>query len=420
MSRLQLFATLGLLLALSSSCAKEEPEHVQVGDRADSPSGEPGQQTASNSGGWVSSGGELFKDAKNPWFVRNTEKVRYCIAVDEKSVSASPRVARDLVNKAISYWHAEFHKPVLRPANGNVDLATQVFEEVPCTPDVDLAFKFGYGTLDTDEIRYLKDPAKYIGVAVRTSYDEEQLRGRGFIYISSDLGPHVYANSGPLIDRAWTHPELLYYALLHELGHIFGLPHTGSGLMSEVFLDQILNQAIYEIFVESPVEPFFFPDAQLESCNLEGADRDWFGVTQDYECIGLSTSATQTETPVLGRKRGSTSWEPIGKVSGINLDIFDIRNRPAIYLHLNPKQKVFSGQEAVFRSFMIGGTFYDFGAEAVYTAASNAGAPPAIPKSIALRVTSSSFQILGQYKGKVRKVFNYSSLIGSKLFIHPK
>ena len=34
-------------------------------------------------GGWVSSGGELFSDAHNPWFVRNTKDVNYCVVVDE-------------------------------------------------------------------------------------------------------------------------------------------------------------------------------------------------------------------------------------------------------------------------------------------------------------------------------------------------
>src|SRR4051794_30919586 len=59
-------------------------------------------------GAWVSSGGELFKDANNPWFVKNTTTVHYCVNIDESSFSATREEAEVLVRKAIQYWKKEF------------------------------------------------------------------------------------------------------------------------------------------------------------------------------------------------------------------------------------------------------------------------------------------------------------------------
>ena len=40
---------------------------------------------------WISAGGgELFKDAHNPWFLKNVTSVNYCLDIAPNSVSASP------------------------------------------------------------------------------------------------------------------------------------------------------------------------------------------------------------------------------------------------------------------------------------------------------------------------------------------
>lgn len=371
---------------------------------------------AAFAGGWVSSGGELFKDAKNPWFVRNTEHVRYCVQVDEATVSASPRRIRELITQAISYWQGEFRRSMAGALPGAFAVATQSFEEIECAPGLedvaDVTFKVGYGTLTAEEIQKLEEPRKYIGVSVRKTYDEAGLRGHGFVFIASDKGPNAYENpTGTLLDEAWKQDQLLYYAFLHELGHVFGIPHTGSGLMSEVFLDQMLNKSIYEIFIESPVESFFYPDSRMESCDLSGADRAWFGVSMDYQCVAVTLSAVNADAPVYARKQGATTWDEVGAIRSIRINIWDVRNRPAVFLQLNAQQKIFSGQESGFRSFMIGAQFMDFGADAVYASKADN-----VPHSVYLRVTSNSFQMLGQQSGKMRIVFNYNSPISAKLF----
>lgn len=375
------------------------------------------QSAFAGGAGWVSSGGELFRDAKNPWFVKSVTQVNYCVQVDSKTISASPALVKQIITRALSYWQKEFSKAVPMGQKGYFTIATQTFEEIDCSLGVaDLTFKVGYGALETEELEYLKDPRKYIGVTVRKHYDEETLRGSGFIYISSDLGPQAYYNTnGVLLEQAWKQEQLLYYAVLHELGHVFGLPHTGSGLMSEVFLDQILTKAIYQVFVNSPVEPFFFPDNRLEWCMLQGSDKAWFGASMDYECVAVEATPSSIEIPVFGRKVGTQKWDRLGAIQSIQPDLLDIRNRPAVYLQLSPRQRVFAEDEdAAFRPFMIGANFVDFGANAVYAADSDH-----VRKSTYLRVTSSSFQVLAQQSGKLRLVFNYNSLIGTKLLIIP-
>ena len=137
----------------------------------------------------------------------------------------------------IDYWVHEFAK--VSPQTGvakTFKLGTQTFSLVGCQEaDVDLKILVGHGTLDNEQIGWLKKPEKYIGVTVRTDYDPIELRGQGFIYIASDLGPNSYTNTGGLVDKAWESEKLLKYAFLHEFGHVFGIPHRGNGLMSQIF-----------------------------------------------------------------------------------------------------------------------------------------------------------------------------------------
>ena len=56
---------------------------------------------AADRGGWVASGGELFRFGKNPWFLKNTTTVEYCVAIDRATISASEKDVYATVNDAI-------------------------------------------------------------------------------------------------------------------------------------------------------------------------------------------------------------------------------------------------------------------------------------------------------------------------------
>ncbi|MCB0411029.1 MAG: hypothetical protein KDD22_00790, partial [Bdellovibrionales bacterium] len=59
-------------------------------------------------GGWVSFGGELFRFDRNPWFVKNTLKVNYCIDnYDKEGMSVSQDIALQAIEDAIAFWKDE-------------------------------------------------------------------------------------------------------------------------------------------------------------------------------------------------------------------------------------------------------------------------------------------------------------------------
>lgn len=122
-------------------------------------------------GGWVSSGGELIKDARNPWFVKNTVSVKWCLQVDPKSISINETQISEAVVDALAYWKDEFTRASLfGTLPGSFALGTQVFTKVSCSdPQLDLRIIFGSSLLTPEEIKHLKDPNQFIGVTDRKS-----------------------------------------------------------------------------------------------------------------------------------------------------------------------------------------------------------------------------------------------------------
>lgn len=203
--------------------------------------------TLAAAGNWSSGGGELIKDAHNPWFLENTKEVSYCIVVDEKNVSAPKHKIESLVRLAIDNWKKDFSKArtVERYYQNQLlqlKIATQIFKAVDCASNPDLRFQFG--VLSRDQFQYLGTPTKYIGIAVRTDYDPVNLKGRGFIYISPDSGPLKYEDSQEFVENPWSYDGLLHKTIMHELGHVFGLQHSNrrSEVMSTQYLEQILGK----------------------------------------------------------------------------------------------------------------------------------------------------------------------------------
>src|SRR4051812_39792798 len=82
--------------------------------------------------GWISSGGELIRDAQNPWFLENTPSVDYCIQLDAASFSANHAQASEAVRAAIGYWQDQLRAAeTLRPKEDPffARVGTQTFRE---------------------------------------------------------------------------------------------------------------------------------------------------------------------------------------------------------------------------------------------------------------------------------------------------
>lgn len=195
----------------------------------------PSTPAASKSGGWVSGGGELVRDAQNPWFVQNTERVNYCIEVDPEHFHADRDMIGEKVKAALDLWQKEFTyverpKPPMKTIN--IRVGTQFFSEVDCGQDVDVRFQFG--TLTKEQQERIDDPRRFVSLAVRTEYDPVNMRGKGFVYLAADSGP-LRPDSANMFREPWKAGNVLYAILIHEIGHIFGVPHVGNGLMGANF-----------------------------------------------------------------------------------------------------------------------------------------------------------------------------------------
>ncbi len=368
-------------------------------------------------GGWVSSGGELFRDGKNPWYVKNTMDVNYCIRHDEQSFSASLSQIRESLKNGFSYWKDEFSRNPSPGIVGYFQVGTQNFHEVACDNSPDIEFLFGYKTLNPLQLKSLKDPKKYIGVTVRTDYDLKTLKAKGFIYFSSDLNEFAYDNPGSLIQQAWKRPKILQYAIMHELGHIFGLPHMGTGLMSEVFLNQILEKNLVEIYEKYPVESFLSPPQNIESCSSFTSSMQWFEGSSKNTCLMINIDFSKKTWPVFTRKDANAKYEELGEIRNITSDFLrgDQRGKPALLLQITSEQKVFSPQETAFRSFMLGPLMKEEGLNATYISKVS-GKPQSIYMNInPMTVTIQGFTI----KNKVETVFSYSSPFATLMLIPP-
>lgn len=205
--------------------------------------------------GWTSSGGETLKDKINPWFFQNTTQVNYCILTDPQHFGQSIESIRYRIRKSLQIWKHQLQNLQMKSIGGNLisenalRLGTQNYNEVPCSiknnkiesTNVDIVFQFG--VLTGEQISKLGDPTKYIGLTVRTDYDPVSLKAKGFVYFSPESGP-LKLNKVGLRDTPWSSRKGrdLLDALIHEIGHIYGIQHTNDlYLMQDAYLENLLS-----------------------------------------------------------------------------------------------------------------------------------------------------------------------------------
>jgi len=208
-------------------------------------------------GGWTSGGGELLKDAHNPWFVRTfslISAVSYCIDHDAEHFSLPLVRSRALIQSAIEQWRRDFQYAGIPSQNSpRFYVADEMWIERPCpTGDQadDIMVRFQLGTLTDKQQQSLQsqhiDPTSYVSLAIRENYDRRTLRGKGFVYIGPSSGPLKPRIGRDDIDP-WSIDDgrLFFAAVMHELGHVFGIPHHGTSfqLMGAGFPEFLVTQA---------------------------------------------------------------------------------------------------------------------------------------------------------------------------------
>jgi hypothetical protein len=238
---------------------------------------------------------------QNPWWVKNTTDIHYCIQMDPTGISATRDVIENITDRAMAYWKQEFSRE-LQIFGASSELNTifamsgvgrQQQIKMTCDGTEDLRIQFGYGTLTPEQRAYLPDPRRYVGVAVRTQYDSNAMRGKGFILIASDIGPDALARED-LIVKPWRFPAVLFQILLHEIGHVYGVPHIGPSysFMNQEFPEAILDKKLepyLPLLTLDDVTSFFLPSESETMCAETWTDaksvRKFFNLPDTTNCL---------------------------------------------------------------------------------------------------------------------------------------
>lgn len=314
------------------------------------------------SGNGSSGGGNIHGDQLNPWFLQNTKQVEYCVEISPDFSSLPRARILTLVEKSLSFWKKTFSEYSI---NFSLDfefeavVAGQTFNYTEaCTDQTDLKFQLGF--LTEEQKLELPNYKQLLGIAFRTSYDEQLLKGKGFIYIAPETGP-LRPSSANLHPTPWSHKTNagLEYMLIHELGHVFGLQddhYSSSGIMSAKFAEMVTSKNVIsqlnlkrEIQVPSPFgcnkkfDGFF--EMEIHTGEFPGTvvypQRE--GLTEELkQILGLprkfkaNFKSTQGLLTIKVDKKifGSVKLKDGGNIAGGQMD-------PAITVYLTRDQRVF-------------------------------------------------------------------------------
>lgn len=204
---------------------------------------------SSYAGNGSSGGGHIYGDQVNPWFLQNTKNVSYCLEIDANFSNLDEERVKEIITNAFLYWKNEFSNSDLKQyVNSDFEpeprVATQKFQLESCGPDTGIRFQFG--TLSDEQKEQLGNIKQIIASAYRTSYDQVNLKGNGFIYIAPEKG-NMRPVSSFFAKDPWSYGNnnVLLYTLIHELGHVFGLPDLTSSrreLMSRHFVETLTSK----------------------------------------------------------------------------------------------------------------------------------------------------------------------------------
>lgn len=254
-------------------------------------------------------GGVVFGDQINPWFLSNTPVVNYCIQIDPRFSTLSQARVEQIVAESLGFWKNQFsqHDTDFSP---NVGIGTKVYLfSSTCSKSTDLVFQLGF--LTEAQKKEIPGHKQLLGLAYRTEYDPEQLRGKGFIYIAAEQDVDRPRSSG-MHDTPWSvkNGMALKWALVHEVGHIYGM-------QDDHYADDTMIMAAS--FVENVASQLWIDFGVAEN---GGFGHNVLTCDQGYwESVGLqlSHSVSKESQEILGLEDGSVNFRLVGNGNAIAL-----------------------------------------------------------------------------------------------------
>lgn len=268
------------------------------------------QLFAINTGWSGGGGGEAIADRVNPWWLHNTKKVEVCIIWNKSDFQHSSGSISQLEEKlqyALNYWKQDAQKAF---TVGNfTSIAQQDFHirelitltqlhESPPPSCLQRDLRVQFGWLSAKQIGFFENElgglSKYIAAAIRTDYDKEEMRGKGFIYVKPNRGP-LHIKNNLYVSEPWQHGKgfLIDHVLVHELGHVFGIPHKSiDTVMAIDFVERVLNPEFAEIYSNDRSQKGFFEWSRSDGTIVRDycwrLSHSWskaIGVEAGYQCL---------------------------------------------------------------------------------------------------------------------------------------
>ena len=316
-------------------------------------------------GGNISGGGGTSKDLGNPWFIQNTRTVTYCIQHEEGWFSPDLEMQKRVTSEAFAYWKKEF--ALARRGGDAFQVGTQdfVYKETCYADWPDIHFHFGYVDPYGDVPFY-----GYVGLSLRRQYDPVLLKANGVVFLAPEVGRYDYMPRNMRVRRPWSlgNGGLFHKALVHELGHVFGLGHTDPSLskrtiMDATYLTELVQRAdLWDAQIEN-IDSYF---GQIESLQAaptapHGHGEEFFGVDAD---ASLHYRVLSNRDMELFQVRDAVeSPLPFGRITVDSVSL-EADPAPAVTLYVTDQNTVFptSAPEKLlagpsFPNYSVAGTY---------------------------------------------------------------
>ena len=185
-------------------------------------------------------GGDLNHTADNVWFM-GKKKVHYCISKAD-SYPLSTQDLETLVKESIGQWVSFFKKYEINSKGLFLPKRPEATLIAEVVPTLSTEFKY-QGACEQEDNNseklhlYFGIANKYIeaykhfstenalGLAIRASFNHKTLRNGGYIWV----------------DHFSNDVKRIKHMLLHELGHMFGMPHDSVFVMNEDIAYELKN-----------------------------------------------------------------------------------------------------------------------------------------------------------------------------------